>query len=201
MNRLIDVRTVVIGAGLIAVVMGGCSGHSSSMMAGLSAPPSALAQSSEAQGIWAPSSRASFAHLDSGTTYAIVYAAEADLIVIDQPLHDPRLANRVIGRVTWLIPMSMYVPIGTPVDFTIDAPRAYVIEALNDEPAHAVPAYGRVTLHGRGDDSAELTVSLTAQAPPPTAGGQSAPMLSFDRRMTVARRVPYTPQPEPPERR
>lgn len=199
-RRVERVRSRAVGMALVAlaVAIASCAGRGG-RQGELDQPMLPVAHAEQAEGAWVPSARASFATLGENTTYALVHDADTDLLVIDQPLLDPRDEDRVIGRATWLIHASMYAPLNDPIEFTTSDPKVYMLEELFEEPHRAVRAVGRVTIHSRTDQSMEATVNLMVPPGPATAGGAGVPRMVLVTRLELPMRVPHTPQPEPPE--
>lgn len=192
---------VVAAIPLIVLPLKGCSSSRGSPGTGSLETRAPRADAADAQGVWVASANASFAHLGEETVYTVVYASDDDLLAIDQPLYDPARPGRVIGKATWLIPVSMYAALGTPIEFGADDPKAFVLESLEDAPDRVIPATGRVTVHSRERDVVEATISLASLAPPPTAGGPRPSRLVLGARMALEKREIDVPQPDPPGRR
>ena len=144
-----------------------------------------------AQGMWVPNARASIANLGEEKTYSLVHDAGRDVMVVEEPILDPRRPERQIGRYTWLVPLSMYGSVGGAREVGSGGQAAWVLENLHTYPGRAASVTGRIIIESRSAEEVTVSVNLRAAAPDPVAGQAQAEALELNRRFTLPRREVY----------
>lgn len=142
--------------------------------------------------VWVPSAQPRFATFHRTTTYALVYDAERDLLVIEDPIVSG--SSDPAGRLTWIVSVPAQAAFETPIRVGEKGMEAWLLEQLHGRSSHAAPATGTVTLIGKGDDRVSAALDLTALGELPTAGHPERSAARLVRMVELERFVPTTPQ-------